>query len=78
MTHSEFEELFQQFRYMVSNYIVQQADVKTMVEEIIFSKNLPYFEKRKRLLIYLSSLNSWFYTDSEWEASISFCVRIVV
>jgi hypothetical protein len=72
VTHSEFEELFQQFRYMVSNYIVQQADVKTMVEEIIFNKNLPYFEKRKRLLIYLSSLSSWFYTDSEWEASISF------
>ena len=72
VTHSEFEELFQQFRYMVSNYIVQQADVKTMVEEIIFNKNLPYFEKRKRLLIYLSSLNSWFYTDSEWEASVSF------
>ena len=72
VTHSEFEELFQQFRYMVSNYIVQQADVKTMVEEIIFNKNLPYFEKRKRLLIYLSSLSSWFYTDSEWEASVSF------
>jgi hypothetical protein len=72
VTHSEFEELFQQFRYMVSSYIVQQQEVKTMIEEIIFNKDLPYYEKRKRLLIYLSSLSSWFYSDSEWEASVSF------
>ena len=72
-TYSEFEELYQQFRYMVSNYIIQKAMVRTEIERIIFNADLPFFEKRKRLYIYFAStLLSWFYTDAGWESSVSF------
>lgn len=71
--YSDFEELYQQFRYTVSNYIVQTLNVKADIEAIIFNMNLPSYEKRKRLFIYFGSLLlTWFYPDSEWERSTSF------
>ncbi len=76
-TYVQFEELYQQFRLMVSNWIVSQkagSEVRKGMEEIIFSSDLPEFEKRKRLYIFLSStLLSWFYPDDEkWDAPASF------
>ena len=69
----EFEEIYQQFRFMVTNYIVQTPAVKLECERIIFNKDLPFFEKRKRLYIYFASvLLSWFHEDADWEASQSF------
>lgn len=76
-TYVQFEELYQQFRLMVSNWITSQkagSEVRKGIEEIIFSPDLPEFEKRKRLYIFISStLLSWFYPDDEkWEAPVSF------
>jgi hypothetical protein len=76
-TYVQFEELYQQFRLMVSNWIVGQkagSEVRKGMEEIIFNSDLPEFERRKRLYIFLSStLLSWFYPDDEkWEAPASF------
>ncbi len=71
-TYTEFEELYQNFRMMVSNWLTSSnsgPELRKNIENIIFNKDLPDFEKRKRLYIYLSSyLLSWFYTDKEkWE-----------
>jgi hypothetical protein len=70
----EFEELYQQFRLMVSNWIAEGGEVKQRMEDIIFSRKLPTYEKRKRLDIFISPiLQSWFYADNEnWEAPASF------
>jgi hypothetical protein len=62
---------------MVSNWITSQragSEVRKGIEDIIFSEDLPEYEKRKRLYIFLSStLLGWFYPDEEkWEAPASF------
>jgi hypothetical protein len=76
-TYVQFEELYQQFRLIVSNWITSQkagSEVRKGIEDIIFSEDLPEYEKRKRLYIFLSStLLGWFYPDEEkWEAPASF------
>jgi len=76
-TYIQFDELYQQFRLMVSNWITGQkagSEVRKGIEDIIFNANLPEYEKRKRMYIYLSStLLSWFYPDKEiWDAPVSF------
>jgi hypothetical protein len=76
-TYLQFEESYQQFRLMVSNWITSQragSEVRKGIEDIIFSEDLPEYEKRKRLYIFLSStLLGWFYPDEEkWEAPASF------
>jgi hypothetical protein len=72
-SYKEFEEVYQQFRYMVSNYIAQTPRISAEIERIIFTNDLPFFEKRKRLDIYLGTiLSSWFYSDATWESSVSF------
>lgn len=73
----QFEELYQQFRLMVSNWISSHragSEVRKGIEDIIFNPDLPEYEKRKRLYIYLSStFLSWFYPDdNKWEAPASF------
>jgi hypothetical protein len=73
----QFEELYQQFRLIVSNWLTSQkagSEVRKGIEDIIFNSDLPDFEKRKRLYIYISAtLLSWFYPDKEkWEAPASF------
>ena len=72
LDNTEFEETYQQFRYMVSNYIVQTSNVKDEIEKIIFNNDLPYYEKRQRLFLYLSNLSSWFYEDDDWERTTTF------
>lgn len=76
-TYLQFEELYQQFRLMVSNWITSfraGSEVRKGIEDIIFNEDLPEYEKRKRLYIFLSStFLSWFYPDEEkWEAPASF------
>jgi len=76
-TYTQFEELYQQFRLMVSNWITSNSagsDIRKGIEDIIFNPDLPEYEKRKRLDIFISStLISWFYKDQEkWESPVSF------
>ena len=73
-SYIDFEELYQQFRLMVSNWISEGGEVRKRVEEIIFHRDLPDFEKKKRLDLFISStLISWFYPDKEkWEVPVSF------
>ena len=66
-TYTQFEELYQQFRLMVSNWITSHragSEIRKGIEEIIFNPNLPEYEKRKRMDLLLSStFISWFYSD---------------
>jgi hypothetical protein len=76
-SYVQFEELYQQFRLIVSNWLISQkagSEVRKGIEDIIFNSDLPEYEKRKRLYIFISAtLLSWFYPDSEkWEAPASF------
>jgi hypothetical protein len=76
-SYVQFEELYQQFRLMVSNWLTSQragSEVRKGIEDIIFNPDLPEYEKRKRLYIFISStFLSWFYPDEEkWEAPVSF------
>jgi hypothetical protein len=69
-SYKEFEELYQQFRLMVSNWILSQAGsgIEKEIEKIIFNSNLPEYERRKRLYIYISTeLLSWFYPNDDLE-----------
>jgi hypothetical protein len=70
----DFEELYQQFRLMVSNWIAEGGEVKKGMESILFNNKLPDYEKRKRMQIFIgSTLLSWFYPDSQkWEVPVSF------
>ena len=50
----EFEESYQQFRLMVSNWITGErggAELRAKMEEIMFNRTLPEYEKRKRMFI---------------------------
>jgi hypothetical protein len=74
-TYHNFEELYQQFRLMVSNWITGRgSEIRKGIEDIIFNPNLPEYEKRKRLHIVLHpELYKWFYSDKEhWESPVSF------
>jgi hypothetical protein len=76
-SYGDFEELYQQFRLMVSNWITDVragGEVRKGIEKIIFNENLPEYERRKRLFIFLSpTLLSWFYADNKrWEQPMTF------
>jgi len=71
-SYKEFEELYQQFRLMVSNWILSDkagSGVRKEIESIMFNMNLPEYERRKRMYLYISTeLLSWFYPDKDdWE-----------
>ena len=80
-TYREWEELYQQFRLMVSNWLTSDRAGPMMreeIEKIIFNHNLPEYERRKRLYIYLSPIMlNWFYPDNEykWDKGISSFLR---
>lgn len=76
-TYVKFEELYQQFRLMVSNWLTSHragSEIRKGIEDIIFNNDLPEYERRKRLYIFIAStLLSWFYPDDEkWESQTSF------
>lgn len=69
---AQFEELYQSFRIMFSNWITSQeagSSFRKSIEEIIFNSKLPEYERRKRLYLLISStLLSWFFPDpNHWE-----------
>lgn len=70
-SYKEFEELYQQFRLMVSNWILSHkagSGIRKEMENIIFNSNLPEYERRKRLYLLISTeLVSWFYPNKDWE-----------
>lgn len=73
----QFEEWYQQFRLMVSRWITGPeggAGIRKGIEEIIFSRDLPEYERRKRLHLYIgTTLASWLYPDeNKWEVTTSF------
>lgn len=79
-TYVQFEELYQQFRLMVSNWLTSYragSEIRKGIEDIIFNEDLPEYERRKRLYIFIAStLLSWFYPDDEkWESHVSFLRR---
>ncbi len=76
-SYGDFEELYQQFRLMVSNWITDfraGAEIRKGIHDIIFNTDLPEYERRKRLFIFLApTLLSWFYSDdSKWEQPVTF------
>ena len=73
----QLEEWYQQFRLMVSRWIAGPeggAGLRKGVEEIIFSRDLPEYERRKRLHLYIgSTIASWLYPDeNKWDTTTSF------
>jgi len=73
----QLEEWYQQFRLMVSRWIAGPeggAGLRKSIEEIIFSRDLPEYERRKRLHLYIgATLASWLYPDEDkWETTTSF------
>jgi hypothetical protein len=68
----EFEESYQQFRLMVSNWITGERggpEFRAKMEAIMFNHTLPDYEKRKRMFLLIgSTLLKWFYADNEiWD-----------
>jgi hypothetical protein len=79
-TYTEWKEWYQQFRMMVSNWIESPqagSSVRKGIEDIIFHPDLPEYEKRKRLYLFLSSeLLTWFYPDpNEWDKGAATFLR---
>lgn len=73
----QLDEWYQQFRLMVSRWIAGPeggAGLRKSVEEIIFSRDFPEYERRKRLHVLIgSTLSSWLYPDeNKWETTTSF------
>jgi len=73
----QLEEWYQQFRLMVSNWIAGPeggAGLRKGIEDIIFSRDLPEYERRKRMHLYIgSTISSWLYPDTEkWDTTTSF------
>jgi hypothetical protein len=73
----KLDELYQHFRLSVANWLASKssgAEIRRIVQEIIFDLLLPEFEKRKRLEILLSgTLQNWFAADEgQWELPTSF------
>jgi len=75
-TTAKMEELYQQYRYMFSNWIAgpKAATGRTLLQEILFQGGLPDYEKRKRLeIVFGSLLRRWLVPDAEpWELPETF------
>lgn len=80
-TNDQWESSYQQFRLMVCNWLTTDRagpSVRDAIERIIFNHNLPEYERRKRLFIYLSPiLLTWFYPDDneKWDTGITTLLR---
>lgn len=63
----EFHEIFEHLRLTFSNWLAAKEDggkFRNILEEVIFSRRLPLYEKRKRLEILLESqIADWITTD---------------
>ena len=69
MKINEFYEVFEHLRLTFSNWLAAQeagGDFRTQLENIIYSRKLPLFEKRKRMLIHLSPvIKKWITTEED-------------
>ena len=76
---NQLDELYQQFRLMVSRWLTSQkvgSGMRKQIEDILFRSDLPDYEKRKRLYILLSpTFLSWLYPDENWEMPTLSLVR---
>ena len=75
----DMDEIYQHLRYTFGNWISSspEEDMRARIEKIIFRKDLPLFEKRKRLFILLGNdIQSWFYTDGYKRQEITSLLRI--
>jgi len=77
VSYQTWQESYQQFRRMVSNWFLSEQSgplVRKEVETIVFHRDLPEYERRKRLYLYLAPVFlSWFFEDKEeWDAGTSF------
>jgi hypothetical protein len=67
----EFQEIFEHLRLTFSNWLATNPNggtFRTQLEEVIFSRRLPLYEKRKRMEILLSvPIQKWITTDTEPE-----------
>jgi hypothetical protein len=63
----EFQEIFEHLRLTFSNWLASKEDggeFRGVLEDVIFSRKLPLYEKRKRLEILLAhDIESWITTD---------------
>jgi len=67
-TQAKIEELYQYFRFMVSNWIATDAgsEVRDTIKTIVFDDGLPEFEKRKRLEILCGNFRRGEDEESGW------------
>jgi hypothetical protein len=76
---NQLDELYQQFRLMVSRWLTGQrvgSGMRKQIEEVLFRSDLPDYEKHKRLYFLLSStFLSWLYPDENWEMPTLSLVR---
>jgi hypothetical protein len=75
-TSQKLEELYQQYRYIFSNWLASSAAgdaIRTTLQDVLFGK-YPDYEKRKRLEIFLgSTLRSWLVPDEgKWDMPQTF------
>jgi hypothetical protein len=63
----EFQEVFEHLRLTFSNWLASKEDggeFRDVLEDVIFSRSLPLYEKRKRLEILLAhEIEDWISTD---------------
>ena len=67
----EFQEIFEHLRLIFSNWLATNpngGDFRKQLEDVIFSRRLPLYEKRKRMEILLATtVESWIATDNSPE-----------
>lgn len=75
----EMKEIFEHLRLTFSNWLSSEqasSEVRTTLEKIIFSRDLPLFEKRKRLeILYGKTVLSWLDTDIPVTGEITSLLR---
>ena len=75
----DMDEIYQHLRYTFGNWIssTPEEELRARVEKVIFRKELPLFEKRKRLFILLNTdIRNWFDTDSYKREEVASLLRV--
>ena len=75
----DMDEIYQHLRYTFGNWIstTPEEELRARLEKVIFRKELPLFEKRKRLFILLNTdIRSWFDTDSYKREEVASLLRV--
>ena len=75
----DMDEIYQHLRYTFGNWIssTPEEELRARLEKVIFRKDLPLFEKRKRLFILLNTdIRNWFDTDSYKREDVASLLRV--